>query len=247
MRRLMACWMLALLGVADPAGAQSEPYKVFDTRPVITQGPYLVATSGTTATVVWLTDTPSHSQGAVRERGASAAAALMEVVEPQRDGLVPVGTRHVVTLTGLEPGVTYSYQVVSTRVVALKAYWPDKGLSIESPVLAFTTLDPRKPTTSFSVVTRQRTRTSRAFGRSARSSTGRRPSSSCTSATRFTGSTPRISFPTLADADGGAAGWHVPLIYARGNHEMRGPFARQLFDYIPTPRAASISPATPDR
>ncbi len=36
MRRLMACWMLALLAVADPAGAQSEPYKVFDTRPVIT-------------------------------------------------------------------------------------------------------------------------------------------------------------------------------------------------------------------
>ena len=24
-------------------------------------------------------------------------------------------------------------------------------------------------------------------------------------------------------------------MYARGNHEMRGPFARQLFDYVPTP------------
>ena len=36
---------------------------------------------------------------------------------------------------GLEPGATYSYQAVSTRVVKLKAYWPDKGLSIESPVL----------------------------------------------------------------------------------------------------------------
>jgi hypothetical protein len=24
-----------------------------------------------------------------------------------------------------------------------------------------------------------------------------------------------------------------PLMYARGNHELRGPFARQLFDYVP--------------
>ena len=25
------------------------------------------------------------------------------------------------------------------------------------------------------------------------------------------------------------------MIYARGNHELRGPFARNLFDYVPTP------------
>jgi hypothetical protein len=42
--------------------AQSEPYKLFDTRPVITHGPYLVARSGQTATIVWMTDTPSHSK-----------------------------------------------------------------------------------------------------------------------------------------------------------------------------------------
>ena len=82
-----------------------------------------------------------------------APAALTTVVEPERDGLVPVGLRHVVHLTGLEPGVTYSYQAVSTRVVKLKAYWPDKGLSTESPVARLTTLDPRKPAVSFSVVT----------------------------------------------------------------------------------------------
>ncbi len=56
-------------------------------------------------------------------------------------------------LTGLEPGATYSYQVVSTRVVKLKAYWPDKGLSAESAIHRFTTLDARKPSVSFSVVT----------------------------------------------------------------------------------------------
>ena len=121
------------------AGAQSEPFKVFDTRPVITQGPYLVATSGTTATIVWFTDAPSHSK--VRY---GTAAPLTQIAEPQVDGLVPVGLRHVVTLTGLTPGTTYSYQAISTRVVRLNAYWPDKGLDVESAVLPFTTLDPAK-------------------------------------------------------------------------------------------------------
>ena len=54
--------LLVLLTLAPATAlAQSEPYKVFDTKPVITRGPYLVATGTTTATVVWLTDTPSHS------------------------------------------------------------------------------------------------------------------------------------------------------------------------------------------
>ena len=39
---------VAILAVAAPVLAQSEPYRVFDTRPVITEGPYLVATSETT-------------------------------------------------------------------------------------------------------------------------------------------------------------------------------------------------------
>jgi hypothetical protein len=145
----LAAASLALgFAAAAPAYAQSQPYKVYDTRPVITQGPYLVATSDTTATIVWFTDAPSHSQ--VRY---GTAAPLREVVEPQVDGLVPVGLRHVVTLTGLRPGTTYSYQAISTRVVRLNAYWPDKGLDVESPVRQFTTLDPAKPTASFSVIT----------------------------------------------------------------------------------------------
>ena len=50
--------------IATPAVAQSasDPYQVFDTRPVIMEGPYMVATSETTATIVWLTDTPSHAK-----------------------------------------------------------------------------------------------------------------------------------------------------------------------------------------
>ena len=137
LRLLLSIFAVAAIAVAPPANAwaQSEPYKVFDTRPVITQGPYLVATSDTSTTIVWMTDAPSHSKVRYARGAGLGADALSSTAEPQQDGLVPVGLRHVVHVTGLEPGATYSYQIVSTRVVKLKAYWPDKGVSTSSAML----------------------------------------------------------------------------------------------------------------
>ena len=215
------------------AWAQSEPYKVFDTRPVITQGPYLVATSGTSTTIVWMTDAPSHSKVRYARGAGLEAGALTSTAEPQQDGLVPVGLRHVVHVTGLEPGATYSYQIVSTRVVKLKAYWPDKGLATSSAVFAFTTLDPRKPTTSFSVVTdthedlpRIRAlnklidwKTTEFFVH-----TG--------DAFHFIDDEEHL-FRNWLESTSAALAQTTPLVYARGNHELRGAFARQLYDYIP--------------
>jgi predicted phosphodiesterase len=224
----------AIAALPSAAAAQSEPYKVFDTRPVITQGPYLVATSATTTTIVWLTDTPSHSKVRYGRGPGLDAAALTTEVEPHQDGLVPVGLRHVVHLTGLEPGATYSYQVVSTRVVKLKAYWPDKGLSIESAVHAFTTLDPRKPTVSFSVVTDTHEDVARIRA------LNKRIDWTATEFLVHTGDafhwidSEEHLFRNWLEPTTAALAHGKPLIYARGNHELRGPFARQLFDYIPT-------------
>jgi predicted phosphodiesterase len=230
--RFLVVVMLAA-GFPAPALAQSEPYKVFDTRPVITQGPYLVASSDTSTTLVWLTDTPSHSKVKFARGAGVAAADLTQMAEPQQDGLVPVGLRHVVHLTGLEPGTTYSYQVVSTRVVKLKAYWPDKGLATESPVYRFTTLDPRRPTAAFSVVTdtHEDIPRIRALNKIID-----------WNATEFLvhagdafhwiDSEEQLFRNWLEPTTTGLANTK-PLMYARGNHELRGPFARQLFDYVP--------------
>ena len=78
MTRLFIAAALAIAS-AGRVFAQSEPYKVFETRPVITQGPYLVATSDTATMVVWMTDTPSHSE--VRfAKGADLAATALSTV-----------------------------------------------------------------------------------------------------------------------------------------------------------------------
>lgn len=227
--------VVALLTLAPAAAlAQSEPYKVFDTRPVITQGPYLVATGTTTATVVWLTDTPSHSKVRYARGSDLAAEALTSSVEPEQDGLVPVGLRHVVHVTGLEPGTTYSYQVVSTRVVKLKAYWPDKGLSTESPVARFTTLDPRKPAASFSVVTdtHENVQRIRALNKLIDWKT--------TDFLLHLGDafdwldSEEQLFRNWLEPTIAGLGRSTPLMYARGNHELRGPFARDFAGYVPT-------------
>jgi predicted phosphodiesterase len=227
---LRAGCVAALVAVAAPAWAQSQPYKVFDTRPVITQGPYLMASSATTATIVWFTDAPSHSK--VRY---GTGTTLSQEIEPEKDGLVPVGLRHVVTLTGLTPGTTYSYQAVPTRVVRLNAYWPDKGLDVESPVSTFTTFDPAKSTVSFSVISDTHEDVARI------NRLMKMINWTTTDFLVHTGD----AFDWIDDEDQLFRRWltpiitalrsTTPLIYARGNHELRGPFARQLADYVPTP------------
>jgi predicted phosphodiesterase len=223
-------FLIAVSAMGAPVHAQSEPYTVYDTRPVITEGPYLIASSETTATVVWLTDTPSHAKVLYGPDGDLSATA-----EPQVDGLAPVGTRHVVHLSGLSAGTTYSYEVVATRVVRLKAYWPDKGLDVRSGPHQFTTLDRDSPSVSFSVVTdtHEDTRRIERLNETIDWETtdflvhaG--------DAFHWIDSEEHLFRAWLRPTTAGLA-HNKPLMYARGNHELRGPFARELFDYVPTP------------
>jgi predicted phosphodiesterase len=222
----MSAWSVALVLLVF----QSEPYKVFDTKPVITDGPYLVAMSETAVSVVWMTDAPSHSKVRYGTGGA-----MNQVAEPQVDGLVPVGLRHVVTLTGLTPGTTYQYQAISTRVVKIKAYWPDKGLSSESPAASFTTFDARKPTASFSAITDTHEDVGR-IGKLMKMIDWPTTDALVHLGDAFDWLDSEEQLfrkwltPTIA-----ALGPAKPLLYARGNHELRGPFARALSGYVPTP------------
>src|SRR4051794_15799744 len=134
-------------GQPPNVGQAAEPYVVYDTKPVILHGPFLVAPSETSVSIAWTTDTPSHSK-VLYGIGKLDKEAIHQV-----NGLLPIGTNHSVVLTGLKPGQIYQYRVVSTRVVKMKGYWPDKGLSAESDVSTFTTFDGSRPTSTFYVVT----------------------------------------------------------------------------------------------
>jgi predicted phosphodiesterase len=229
MRRALVL-SLAIVAATTSVRAQSEPYRVYDTRPVITEGPYLVATGETTATIVWFTDTPSHAEVRYGTGGA-----LSLVAEPQVDGLVPVGMRHVVHLEHLSPGTAYDYEVVATRVVKLNAYWPDKGLDARAGPYTFTTFDRRSPSVAFSVVTDTHedaqliARMHEAIDWDATDFLVH-----AGDAFHWIETEEHLFRAWLRPTVAGLA--HAkPLLFARGNHEMRGPFARQLRDYVPTP------------
>jgi len=216
--------------IAAPALAQNEnaPFKVHDTKAVIMHGPYLLAPTDTSATIVWETDTPSAPKviyGIGNDLNLEAV--------PEKDGMVPVGKVQTVRLTGLKPGRTYHYRVVSTRVVRVNPYWPELGHPVESAVDSFTTFDAQKPGTSFSVITDTHEDLKRI------DTVMKMIDWPTTDFLVFTGD-PVNWFESedqlwarWLDPFSRALGGTTPLIYARGNHDERGPFARQLPKYTP--------------
>jgi hypothetical protein len=226
--------LLVCVAVPIESKAQQQPFIVHDTKPVITHGPYLVDPSETAVTVVWTTDTPSHALVRFGEARSGDGAALDREAESRSHGLLDVTTRHAVRLSGLTPGRTYRYQVVATRVVKLNAYWPEKGLSTAGAVRTFRTFDRSQPATTFSVITDTHEDVARINALMQRidwktseflAQTG--------DAFHWLDSEDQL-FARWLDPVNKALAGERPLVFARGNHEWRGPFARSLFDYLPT-------------
>jgi len=209
--------------VDDDANA---PYKTFDAKPAITMGPLLLDMSDTSVVIEWMTDTPSDAKVSYGEGG------LQHEVMPQVDGLVPVGTVHRVVLSGLQPGHSYQYRVASRRVVALKPYWPDRGQTVESPVLDFTLFDTAKKTTAFATITDTHEDVARI--RALMDVIRQAPVdfvAETGDAFNYVVSENQIKDRFLDPVAAGLQG-RTPLLYVRGNHEYRGEMARSLGDYL---------------
>src|SRR5699024_5848899 len=212
------------------AQIEHEPYPVYDTKPVIMKAPYLIDPSETAITVNWMTDTPSHSKVIY---GKANSDTLDHVAESQQDGLLAVGTMQSVRLTGLEPGTDYRYKVASRRVVQLNPYWPEMGQWVKSPSYSFTTFDREKPVVSFSVITDTHEHVDWINDLMGMVDWEK------TEFIRHNGD----AFDYILNEQQKFDKWltplskgldqSVPLIFARGNHEFRGSYARQLFKYVP--------------
>jgi hypothetical protein len=147
-----ACLLLPIHAYAQASQPQIDRantyfYKVHNTTPVILDGPFLLDASGTSVIIEWITDASCQPKVEYGE------GRLDHEAVPQEHGLIPVGTAQRVEIAGLLPGHTYQYRVVSTRVVRLTPYLPEKGHSLESPSYSFTTPDPTRSTASFSFIT----------------------------------------------------------------------------------------------
>jgi predicted phosphodiesterase len=200
-------------------------------RLAITHGPALVSPRGDGVTVVWHT-----SRRCVSHVEYGAGEALDRKAVSAHHGLIDADvTLHNVRLSGLEPGKSYRYRVVSREIVKLGAYKVDYGATVESEPSSFRVLDPAKEAFSFVAV-----------------------SDIHEKAARLDGMLQSVAWKGVDlvflngdilshfDREGQVgAGFldvcvsrfakTIPYIHVRGNHETRGPAARQLMGYAPTP------------
>jgi predicted phosphodiesterase len=227
---LLGSQAMAGTAPAKPAQANDDdanaPYKVYDATPAITMGPLLLDMAEDGVVIEWMTDAQGDAKVSYGEQ------ALDHETVPQIDGLVPVGTLHRVVLRGLQPGRTYRYRVASRRVVALRPYWPDRGKTAESPVYSFTTFDTSKKNTRFATMTDTHENVERV--RALAELAQRQPMDFIVhtgDGVHYATGESQVKDKFLEPMASGLQG-RVPLLYARGNHEYRGEFARSLGDYL---------------
>jgi predicted phosphodiesterase len=208
---------------------ENQPFKIFPVQPVMVHGPLILDPTETTATIEWITDSPCTARVVYGEEGR-----LDRVAEPQQNGMIPVGRLHRIDVTGLTPGHTYSYRLESTGVINLKPYQPDMGETLQSPVYTFTTFDRAKPTGAFNTITDTHGMVDRVQAVAKIIDWNKTDFLVHTGdGVNFVESEEQI-FNTWLDPIGDALHREKPLIYARGNHDLRGPFARELVDYLGT-------------
>jgi acid phosphatase type 7 len=212
-----------------PPGTTNDPPA--PTPLAITHGPFVQAPSETGMTISWATSCKCVSW--VEYRPESSKQWLTN--RPFHQGLVDADvTYQNVPLSGLQPGTRYLYRVVSRELADFKFYKVTFGGTVISAEHRFTTLDARKPATSFVVLNDRHEKVA--------------PLAASLASVKWTNvdlvflngdmvdgvkDEPQL-FRCVVDPCTRSFAAAIPLVYARGNHDTRGSFARHLLDYFPT-------------
>lgn len=220
---------LFLLVQFSYAQVEHNPYPVHDTKSVITQLPYLMDPSETGMTISWMVDTPGHAKVVYGKAGEE----LNQTASAQKFGMKPVGTHQSVRLKNLEPGTTYRYKVMTRRVVELNPYWPAMGEWVESEEYEFTTFDKKKEKINFSVITDTHENVSWINGLMDLVDWDKTDFFAHVGDAFDYLESEKQLFKNWLTPVSDKLKHKKPLVYARGNHELRGPFARDLFPYVP--------------
>jgi predicted phosphodiesterase len=197
----------------------------------ITHGPYLQLPTGTSMTIVWHTNKKCVSKveyGTDERLGLTATSSQNGLIDNDR-------TSHAIRLSGLKPGVTYKYRVVSREFGGYqKQHIVTFGETVASPACQFTTLDPGKEGFSFSMVSDIHERAA-----DLDSMLGQKYFQDVDFVV-YNGDMLNDFmqldqvFNGFLDVTVGRYAKEKPFLFVRGNHEVRGRFARALPDFFPT-------------
>lgn len=196
----------------------------------ITHGPYLQLPGATSMTIVWHTNKKCVSRVEYGTDGQLSLSATSS-----RNGLIDNDrTSHVIRLSGLKPGTVYKYRVVSREFAGYKQqHIVTFGETVVSPAYQFTTLDPGKEAFSFSMVSDIHERAADLETMLAHK--------------YFAGVDFAVFngdmlndfmradqvFNGFLDVTVRNFAKDKAFLHVRGNHEVRGQYARTLEDYLP--------------
>jgi predicted MPP superfamily phosphohydrolase len=219
---------LTSLTMLSAAGLRPARSFALEEQVILKAGPYLQFPGPESITVRWLTKTPCFSwvtYGETEDKMDRKAEAYTE-------GLVQAyNTVHAITLTGLEPGKKYFYRICSRNIDDFQPYKVTYGNVFESETHAFSTSNAEAEQVSFLVF----------------NDIHDRPES-FPLLMQYKGEEERdfvflngdmFNFQTDEDQlvehllrPLGGMPARTPFFFSRGNHEVRGKFARHLQDYF---------------
>jgi acid phosphatase type 7 len=226
-RTIVGITLITLVGLSVlPVAIGQDQQAAF----AIVHGPYLQLATEDAVTVVWHTNRPGVSRV---EYGPTAALGQQAI--NSRQGLIDNDrTSHVVRLTGLKPGTSYSYRVVTREFVGYeKQHIVKWGETVTGETLAVRTLDRAAGPYTFAVVSDIHENAARLDTLLSRLDWASVPF------VIFNGDmvndfmNPDQPFTGFVDASVARFARRIPFVYTRGNHDVRGRHARRLADYFP--------------
>jgi predicted phosphodiesterase len=204
----------------------------------ITHGPYLVEPGENCMTIIWFTNKPSLSW--VEYCGDNNFGVFPQwggypkITKGSTNGLIDANTkRHSIRLTNLEAGTKYKYRIVSKEILQYDPYEVIYGDSTVDEIYEFETLSAQKSNFSFGAVTDMHERAAVLDTLLQNSPLDSMDMVFFTGdMLNWIGDEERI-FNGLIDVSVDHFAKTKPFILTRGNHETRGPNARDLFPYFP--------------
>ncbi len=231
MRRVLPVVVVLTCVMGLPSALSQDVEKL-----AVTHGPYLQALTESSATVVWFTNKTCVSRVEYAPQEAPSDSNAVRTAVASRHGLLDANAGlHKITLTGLKPGVTYKYHIISREIVKFDPYEVVYGDTLVEGPYRVQTWNPRKDGYSFCVVNDIHEKTDRL------NSLLDMVPWETTDMMFLNGdmidhwTRENQVFDGFLDVCVRRFARETPFVYVRGNHETRGALARGLLDLFPTP------------
>jgi predicted phosphodiesterase len=204
----------------------------------ITHGPYLLDPAENAITVVWFTNKKSVSWVEYSDDKSFGTfptwGGYPQIAKSSNNGLIDANTKqHSIRIKNLKKGTKYKYRIVSKEILQFNPYEVLYGDSVVGEIHEFETFDSEKESFSFGAVTDVHERSSELDTLLQNAEVNTIDLMFYTGdILNWIGEEKRM-FDGFLDISVKHFAKEKPLVYIRGNHETRGPNARNFMSYFP--------------